>query len=188
MADNKPGYELTNNPHGLITFGPHEKGEGSDLTIATKGGYYLNTNENGNSIQVTPEKNDEVCGHRLDPNVSGLIAKSLVAKQGDIHIIAEQGNIHLKAKNLFIETQGDSPNGNVNINANGSVTVVSGERIYLGGAKVCLRAQAAFDIVTSGFVKVLGTIKQTPRLSPISFLNPAAALESILQELANTCK
>ena len=215
MSKKPPGYELTNNPHGFIQFGPHTVGgnaktgsyqlrEGTNkrevsygeslqsdddnFTLGTAGGYYLNTLQNGNKIEVTPGKNEEVCGYRIDSQQKGAIAKALVAKQGDIHIVAENGSIHLKAKNIFIESSGSDNNGVVNIAANGAITVTSGERVFLGGTKICIRGQSGIDLATEAFVKVLGQIKESQPLSPLSFLNPAQLMDSLIQELTNTCR
>lgn len=200
MSKKPPGFELTNNPHGFIQFGPHSiDGDASKLsdtlqsdddnfTLGTAGGYYLNTLQNGNKIEVTPGKNEEVCGYRIDSQKKGAIAKALVAKQGDIHIVAENGSIHLKAKNIFIESSGADNEGVVNISANGAVTVTSGERLMIGGTKICIRGQSAIDLTTEGFVKVLGEIKESQPLSPLSFMNPSQLMDALIQELTNTCR
>lgn len=198
MADIKkvPGVPVTNNHYGFIKFGPHDKDDTASFTLSAKGGYNHTVVETGNSTVTVSGKSEDICGKDFTPQYGdGEIpkecpAKVIVAKNGDIHLIAEAGYIRLKAKGIFIESSGsgDKWQGNINVSANGPITIATNDKVSLGGVKICLRGQAAVDVVTQGTLKLLGDMSQQASFSILSIFNPAVGLESLIQSLLSSCK
>lgn len=196
MAKKKPpGHEISNNFYGFLKYGPHDKNEDTSLTMAAKGGYRFITNENGNSQVVCAGRSEEVVGYNWEKQFGNeevpreTIAKAIVAKNGDIVIDAENGYVKIKAKGIFIESSSSkSGQGNINIAANGPITIASNDKVTLGGCTLCLRGQSGIDLATQGLVKVVGELTEVKPFSVLSFLDPAAGLTSLIQNLLLTCK
>lgn len=190
--DRAPRYILTDNPHGLILFGPENpKGEpdsGTEITIASKAGYVERHYMNGNSHTLTPGKDEETVGLDINPEASEEIAKSIVAKNGDICIVAENGNIKLKAKNIYIEAEGSSNNGAFLLNANGPAVISSTDNLVLAGSKVCLRGQTGVDIVSSHMIKMLGVMSYGSPLSSLLDTLLPSSLKGLLDGVLLSCK
>mgnify|MGYP007000191732 len=98
--------------------------DGTRYVQTIAGDHITWANKNGNKTTITPGTSGEICGTELvkgkntkTTDESG--AKAIVARQGDIVITAEQGNIKLKAKNIWIETTAEAPEGNFLVNSNG---------------------------------------------------------------------
>jgi hypothetical protein len=185
-----PEYTVTNNPHGVMFFGPgganNKPDEGSEFTLVTKGGYIEHSNENGNTTIRVPQRFDEICGDQLDGSQKENIAKSIVARNGDICITSVNGNIKLKAKNIFIETNGPKNNGTFQVSANGQITLATGDNIVISGTKLCLSGQAGVDIASNHMIKMLGEMSYGSPLSSLPFL--PGPVSDLIQGILESCK
>jgi hypothetical protein len=194
MANSKkrsPEYKITDNPHGIMFFGPGNSSdkadEGTQFQLSTSGGYWEHHNENGNSCQRVPGRYDEICGDGLDTSVSECIAKSIVAKQGDICIVSENGNIKLKAKNIYIEATGAKNNGVFQVAANGQITIATGDGVVISaGKKLCLRGQSGVDIASTHMIKMLGNMAYGSPLSTLPFL--PKTVSNLIEGILESCK
>lgn len=194
-----PPCLVTDNLHGSLQFGPLKlkgKDDNTHFHLCTTSGYNVHALSNGNVATRIPGSSIEICGDDFAGQYGGEITnvpknnlgKVIYADNGDIHIIANSGNIHLKGRSVFIEAEGPGTEGNINIAANGPITIASNDRVIIGAGSLCLRGQSGIDIATQGLVKVLGEIQETKPFSILSFLDPAAGLTSLIQNLATTCK
>lgn len=185
-----PEYKVADNPHGIMFFGPggpiNKPDDGSEFTLSTTGGYIEHSNKNGNTTIRVPQRFDEICGDQLDGSQKENIAKSIVARNGDICIIADNGNIKLKAKNIFIETTGSKNNGTFQVKANGQITIATGDNIVISGTKLCLSGQAGVDIATSHMIKMLGVMSYGSPLSALPFL--PSVFSDLVQGILESCK
>ena len=170
-----PPVKTAHNDYGIIFWGPpgpESKDDGNDLTISTKSNHIMRFCESGNSSFVTPKCNTENVGVNIDPNKDGkeTPAKQILAENGDIVLIANNGNIKLKARNIWIETDGPEPAGNFVVASNGYISLTSGEQTRIIGSKVCIRGECGIDISGSDVVikgsisfgdypSVFGTVK-----------------------------
>jgi len=186
-----PEYTITDNPHGIMFFGPANSSdkadEGTQFQLSTSGGYWEHHNENGNSSQRVPGRYDEICGDDIDISLKENIAKSIVAKQGDICIVSENGNIKLKANNIYIETTGSKNNGVFQVAANGQITIATGDGVVIAaGKRVCLRGQAGIDIASNHVIKMLGEMSYDGPLSSLPFL--PKPVSELIQGILESCK
>lgn len=186
-----PEYTITDNPHGIMFFGPANSSdnadEGTQFQLSTSGGYWEHHNQNGNSCQRVPGRYDEICGDGIDVSLNENIAKSIVAKQGDICIVSENGNIKLKAKNIYIETTGSKNNGVFQVAANGQVTIATGDGVVIAaGKRVCLRGQAGVDIASNHIIKLLGKMSYGSPLSSLLFL--PKPVKDLIDGILESCK
>ena len=192
MADN-PEVLLSDNPHGIMFFGPGgEDDDGAQYTVATSSGSMVHYNKNGSKTELIRTKSHEICGDDLVKDRKSLekevIAKSIVAKNGDIVLHAQNGNIKLLAKNIWIETNGDGNDGVFYVNANGQIQISSSDQLVLSGSKVCMRGQAGIDLVSDHFINVLGELKSGSPLSSLigTFVPPQFA--DLLKGIQASCK
>ena len=192
MADN-PEVLISDNPHGIMFFGPGGgDDDGSQYTIATSSGSMVHYNKNGSKTELIRTKSHEICGDDLVKDRKTLekevIAKSIVAKNGDIVFHAQNGNIKLLAKNIWIETNGDGNDGVFYVNANGQIQISSSDQLVLSGSKVCMRGQAGIDLVSDHFINVLGELKSGSPLSSLigTFVPPQFA--DLLKGIQASCK
>ena len=192
MADN-PEVLLSDNPHGIMFFGPGgEDDDGAQCTLATSSGSMVHYNKNGSKTELIRTKSHEICGDDLVKDRKTLekevIAKSIVAKNGDIVLHAQNGNIKLLAKNIWIETNGDGNDGVFYVNANGQIQISSSDQFVLSGSKVCMRGQAGIDLVSDHFINVLGELKSGSPLSSLigTFVPPQFA--DLLKGIQASCK
>ena len=192
MADN-PEVLISDNPHGIMFFGPGGgDDDGSQYTIATSSGSMVHYNKNGSKTELIRTKSHEICGDDLVKDRKTLekevIAKSIVAKNGDIVFHAQNGNIKLLAKNIWIETNGDGNDGVFYVNANGQIQISSSDQLVLSGSKVCMRGQAGIDLVSDHFINVLGELKSGSPLSNLigTFVPPQFA--DLLKGIQASCK
>ena len=192
MADH-PEVLISDNPHGIMFFGPGGgDDDGSQYTIATSSGSMVHYNKNGSKTELIRTKSHEICGDDLVKDRKTLekevIAKSIVAKNGDIVFHAQNGNIKLLAKNIWIETNGDGNDGVFYVNANGQIQISSSDQLVLSGSKVCMRGQAGIDLVSDHFINVLGELKSGSPLSSLigTFVPPQFA--DLLKGIQASCK
>ena len=111
----QPEHIVTDNPHGILSFGPiapKDKDDNTAMFLSLDGGHTQIYNKNGNKAEINPGKSEEVCGINLAQGgqqeaPKEALAKVITARNGDIAIIAESGNIKFKAKNIYVECIGD---------------------------------------------------------------------------------
>jgi hypothetical protein len=190
---NTPEVLLGDNPHGIMFFGPGgEDDDGGQLTFGVSSGSMVHYNKNGSKAEVVRTSSHEHCGDDLVKDRTTpedeVIAKSIVAHNGDIVLHAQNGNIKLLAKNIWIETNGDGNNGVFYVNANGQIQISSSDQLVLSGSKVCMRGQAGIDLVSDHFINVLGELKSGSPLSSLigTFVPPQFA--DLLKGIQASCK
>jgi hypothetical protein len=186
--------KTADNDYGIMFWGPggpEEKDDGSELTISTASNHQLHFCESGNSINVTPKCQTEVCGVSLQPKTKDgeeSPAKQILAHNGDIVISAKNGSIYFKGKNIYMVAEGDSENGSVVVNGNGSVNITSGEQARLIGSKVCIRGEVDLDI-SSKSITIAGKVTN----AEFSTINNLKALLNgdfitLIEGIAKVCK
>lgn len=193
MAEPTPDYTIANNPHILLhcgDVGSESDGETNqrDLTMVTSSGCQTIYGKSGNKIQHIQGYSGEICGHALDPTQKGGVAKAVVAKSGDIVLIAESGNIRMKAKNIYIETEGDQGEGNFMVAANGEVRLATGGEFRVAAGRMCIVTEGNMNFV--GDMMVSGAFNKGSAVASAGFLNSILAgnWASILTSLSQTCK
>jgi hypothetical protein len=192
MADH-PEVLLSDNPHGIMFFGPGGRDDdGAQYTLATTSGSMVHYNKNGSKAEIVRTSSYEICGDDFAKNRTTLedeiIAKAIIAENGDIILNAQEGNIKLLAKNIWIEANGEGNNGVFYVNANGQIQISSSDQLVLSGSKVCIRGQAGIDLASDHFINVLGELKSGSPLSSLigSFLPPPFA--DLLKGIQASCK
>lgn len=193
MPQSAPDFTIANNPHCLIHAGPiapESIDDGRDLTIITSTDCQVIYGKSGYKVEHIMGSNFETCGHNIDPDVNGGIARSICAKTGDIALIAENGSIRLKAKNIYIETSGPSGSGNILATANGQITLSTGDQIKLAGGSVCVHGESGITLSSPAFIKNAGKVIDGGAASTGSLVSSVLAGNwgSILQGLTNSCK
>ena len=196
MKKNIPEYTVTDNPYGTIFFGPvgpDDQDDKSALNISSKGGHLTHYNQNGNKGEVIPGSSHEVCGRELvqGENTDAskeAIAKSIIAKNGDIAIIAEAGNIKLKARNIYVETTGTGNDGSILLKANDHITMNAGEQLNCSAAKICMVSADSITLNAKGNLNLIVSdiIKRGP-LSGIMGILQGDVL-AFIEEVRQTCK
>ena len=196
MKKNLPEYLLTDNPYGTIFFGPvgpDDQDDKSALNISSKGGHLTHYNQNGNKGEVIPGSSHEVCGRELvqGENTDAskeAIAKSIIAKNGDIAIIAEAVNIKLKARNIYVETTGTGNDGSILLKANDHITMNAGEQLNCSAAKICMVSADSITLNAKGnlYLIVSDVIKKGPLSGIMSILQ--GDLLAFIDEVRQTCK
>lgn len=192
MAEKAPDYTVTNNPHALIHCGPiaadDEGDDGRDLTIGTSKNCQVVYYKSGNKDEHIQRSSNEICGHEIDSTQTGAVAKSIIAKNGDIALIAEGGNIRLKAKNIYIETSGDQGQGNFMVSANGLIALGTGHEFRATGGRMCFISEGTMNF--AGNVVINGDLSKSSALSTASFVSSLLAgnWADVITSISNTCK
>jgi uncharacterized protein (DUF2345 family) len=166
MSKPNPAEQIiTDNKYGLIFMGPSgeidELGESLDtnMVVSLKGGHNQTYTLGGNKGEIVPGQSHEIVGTQLDngrtESESEVIAKSIIAENGDIVINAEDGNIKLKAKNIYIEAQGEGSNGSILVKANDHIIVRAEEQINVAGGKVCISSADSITLNANGYLRTL---------------------------------
>ena len=186
-----PEVVLSENPHGILFFGPSgEKDDGAQYSMAVAAGSYVQYNKNGNKSELIMGASHEICGADILPDSDEIpketVAKSVVAKDGDIVLNAENGNVKIIAKNIFFEAAGSGNDGSFMVKANEAVTMVSGEQMTFGGAKVCITAATEITLNCPGKINLLGYLSKSEALSLGSFMS--APFSSLLEAISQSCK
>ena len=159
----QPEHRVTDNPHGAMVYGPlgtEENDDGTRFVQTVKGGHTIIVNQNGNKLDHTPGTHNELCGTKLNKSTTNTdapnesVAKAIVAREGDIVIVAENGNIKLKANNIWIETTKKDRGGNFLVNSNGHIGLTAGQKVTIGGTKMCMIAKENITL-NSGVVDVI---------------------------------
>lgn len=192
MADKAPDVTIANNPYCFIhagPIGPESTDDGRDLTIITSGNNHVVYAENGNKVEHIQGTYHEVSGHRIDPQQKEVIARSIVAKTGDIIISAERGTISLKAKNIHLETSGEKGEGNFLVGSNGHIILASSEEVRLAGSRICINGTSGVNVVSGNFINMSGDIKYFGPVGALSTIKNLLAGNwgSLIEGLTNSC-
>jgi hypothetical protein len=154
-----PDFTIANNPHAFVhcgPVGPEGYDDGRDFSIVTASNNHCVWHSNGYKVEHIQKGYHEVSGHTLDVTKKEEIARSIIAKNGDLVINAERGTIYLKAKNIHLETTGDKKEGNFLVSSNGLIILSSTQEVRLAGSRVCLTGTSGINIVSSNFINLYG--------------------------------
>ena len=88
----QPEYVVTDNTHGILSFGPiapKDKDDNTAMFLSLDGGHTQIYNKNGNKAEINPGKSEEVCGINLAQGgqqeaSKEALAKIITARNGDI--------------------------------------------------------------------------------------------------------
>jgi len=197
MASNRPPeYIVTDNPHGIMFFGPggpKEADDGTQFRLAVASNSTFKYKTDGSKMEHVQGPYHITCGHNLQKNRDKPskedIAFSLNAKTGDLVFNAQGGNIKFLCKNMYIETQGEKKtNGCFMLSSNGAVVVHSGEQLTLTGTKVCIKGTAEVNIVTDHFINIVGEVQKGG--SPLSTLLKSLGIPfaDVIAGVTESCK
>ena len=191
-----PETIVTDNPHGILCFGPiapEDKDDNNAMFLSLEGGYTQLCNKNGNRSEIVPGKSEEVCGINLvqgDQQEASkeAIAKIITAKNGDICIIAENGNIKFKAKNIYVECAGTGNDGSFLLKANDHITMTAGEQITISGSKLCMLSSDAITLNAQGFLNLFyADVIQSSPLNVVSSILQGDILKGFIDTVRKTC-
>lgn len=192
-----PEFTLTDNVHGTIFLGPagdEKENPGNQYTRSlTCGNLELHTQQGNKSEIIMGNSHEVVLGSvRGDQRTVGedeKVTKSITAKTGDIAIIAEDGNIKLKARNIYIECLGEGQDGSFMVKANEAITMVAGEQMTLGGAKICMTSTDSINMNAGGIIYFLckDMTKGSPLAGVLSTFVPGQ-LASLVDAISQACK
>lgn len=193
----KPEFTITDNSYGTIFLGPagdEKTNPGSHYVRSlTSGNFEMHTRDGNKSEIVIGTNHEIVVGAKPGDNRKSKekenVTKSITVKEGDIAIIAENGNIKLKAKNIFIETLGDGNDGSFMVKANEAITMVAGEQMTLGGAKVCVSSSDSITLNAAGIIYFLckDISKGSPLAGVLGNFIPGP-LKSLIDGISLSCK
>ena len=191
-----PETIVTDNPHGVLSFGPiapEDKDDNTAMLLSLDGGHTILCNKNGNKAEINPGKSEELCGTQLvqgdqQEAPEGAIAKHIVARNGDICIIAENGNIKLKAKNIYAECAGADNDGSFLLKANDHITMTAGEQITISGSKLCMLSSDAITLNAQGFLNLFcaDVVKSSP-VNVVSSILQGDILKGFIDTVRKTC-
>ena len=190
MSKNKGTYRLLDNPFATIYTGAgsgrHETGR--ELTTWTKRGNCDTHWNNGARSTITTGPSIEVTNTRPDQVQKEGISKFIRCDNGDYVVICD-GNIKFKAKNIIFEAEGISPDGNIDLVANGNVTMVTNETIRIQAGDIQIAAEKDCIMDANGFLYMIGDMKNAGHPSIVgtisSFLggNWAGVLEGVSNQI-----
>ena len=191
-----PETIVTDNPHGILSFGPiapEDKDDNTAMLLSLDGGHTILCNKNGNKAEINPGKSEELCGTQLvqgdqQEAPEGAIAKHIVARNGDICIIAENGNIKLKAKNIYAECAGADNDGSFLLKANDHITMTAGEQITISGSKLCMLSSDAITLNAQGLLNLFyADVIQSSPLNVVSKLLTGDIINGFIDTVRKTC-
>ena len=192
----QPEHIVTDNPHGILFFGPiapKDKDDNTAMVLSLDGGHTQLYNKNGNKAEINPGKSEEVCGVNLAQGgqqeaSKEAIAKIITARNGDICIIAENGNIKFKAKNIYAECIGDGEDGSFLLKANDHISMTAGEQLTLGGSKICMISSDSITMNAQGFIYqfCVEVDKKSP-LNVVSKILQGDVLGAFIDTIRKTC-
>ena len=191
-----PETIVTDNPHGVLSFGPiapEDKDDNTAMLLSLDGGHTILCNKNGNKAEINPGKSEELCGTQLvqgdqQEAPEGAIAKHIVARNGDICITAENGNIKFKAKNIYVECIGDGNDGSFLLKANDHITMTAGEQITISGSKLCMLSSDAITLNAQGFLNLFyADVIQSSPLNVVSSILQGDILKGFIDTVRKTC-
>lgn len=192
----QPEYVVTDNTHGILSFGPiapKDKDDNTAMFLSLDGGHTQIYNKNGNKAEINPGKSEEVCGVNLAQGgqqeaPKEALAKVITARNGDIAIIAESGNIKFKAKNIYVECIGDGEDGSFLLKANDHISMIAGEQLTMGGSKICMVSSDSITLNAQGFLNMFcaDTLKSSP-LNVVSKILQGDVLGAFIDTVRKTC-
>ena len=192
----QPEYVVTDNPHGILFFGPiapKDKDDNTAMVLSLDGGHTQLYNKNGNKAEINPGKSEEVCGVNLAQGgqqeaSKEAIAKIITARNGDICIIAENGNIKFKAKNIYAECIGDGEDGSFLLKANDHISMIAGEQLTMGGSKICMVSSDSITMNAQGLIHqyCADVMKKSP-LNVVSKILQGDVLGGFIDTVRKTC-
>ena len=192
----QPEYVVTDNPHGILFFGPiapEDKDDNTAMFLSLDGGHTQIYNKNGNKAEINPGKSEEVCGINLAQGgqqeaPKEALAKVITARNGDIAIIAENGNIKFKAKNIYVECIGDGEDGSFLLKANDHISMTAGEQLTLGGSKICMISSDSITMNAKGYIYqfCVDVDKKSP-LNAVSKILQGDVLGGFIDTVRKTC-
>jgi len=187
----KRTFRALDNQFATIFTGPGRQDleTGRELTTWTKSGNEEAHWNTGAKTTYTNGASIEVCN--ISPvikNQKGAVSKLIHCRNGDLVVVAE-GDIKFKGKNIIFEAESTSPGGNIDIVANGNISVTTNETISLSGGIVQVTSENYTLIDSNGFVYLIGDIKNAGAPSAASTLagflggNWAQTLQSFASQL-----
>jgi len=192
----QPEHIVTDNPHGILSFGPiapKDKDDDTAMFLSLDGGHIQLYNKNGNKAEINHGKSEEVCGINLvrgeqQEASKEIPAKVITARNGDIIITAENGNIKFKAKNIYAECIGTGQDGSFLLTANDHITMNAGEQLTLTGSKICMVSSDSITLNAQGFLYMFcaDTMKSSP-LNAVSKILQGDVLGAFIDTVRKTC-
>ena len=186
-----PDFTIANNPHAFIhcgPVGPEGYDDGRDFSIVTAANNHCVWHSNGYKVEHIQGGYHEVSGHDLDVTQKEAIARSIIAKNGDLVINAERGTIYLKAKNIHLETSGEDKQGNFLVSSNGMIVLASTQEVRLSGSRVCITGTSGINIVSSNFINLYGKMSTKAPLTLKSIQSLLSGdWSSLVQGLSKSC-
>ena len=186
-----PDFTIANNPHAFIhcgSVGPERYDDGRDFSIVTAANNHFVWHINGYKVEHIQGGYHEVSGHVLDVTQKEAIARSIIAKNGDLVINAERGTIYLKAKNIHLETSGPEKQGNLLVSRNGMIVLAPTQEVRLAGSRVCLTGTSGINIVSSNFVNIYGKMSTKAPLTLKSIQSLLSGdWSSLIKGLSKSC-
>ena len=194
-----PEQIITDNQYGLIFMGPSGEqdkvGESLDtnMVVSLKGGHNQTYTLGGNKGEIVPGCSHEIVGTNLtkerNESEDENIAKSIICENGDLLLSAPSGRIRILAKNIDIETAGDTSDGSILIRANDHITMRADEQLNLAGGKVCVTAADSITLNAKGNLRLLyDDIAQGNPLSGLLGTLMPGPVASLITDIAETCK
>lgn len=188
-----PEHLVTNNPYGFAFYGPASEDDTiTEYQHHTNCGYDEVITKNGNKGNIVPGSHYEhILGEKSvdnrklteEENVSKLIR----VENGDLVITVPNGNIKLKAQNVYIEASGSDDSGSFLVSANEAVTIVAGEQMTFGGAKICMTSTDTITLNSGGFINFLcKDINKGGPFSNLPFI--PGPLQDLLNGITQSCK
>ena len=192
----QPEHIVTDNPHGILFFGPiapKDKDDNTAMVLSLDGGHTQLYNKNGNKAEINPGKSEEVCGINVAQGgqqeaSEEVIAKHIVARNGVICITAENGNIKFKAKNIYVECMGTGQDGSFLLKANDHISMIAGEQLTMGGSKICMVSSDSITLNAQGFLNMFcaDVVKSSP-LNVVSKILQGDVLGAFIDTVRKTC-
>jgi len=193
-----PEYIVTDNPHGIMFFGPGGPkiaDDGTEFRLAVASNSTCKYTSNGAKVEHIQGPYFVTCGHNLekgrDKPSKEDIAYCIDAENGDLIFKAQSGNIKFLAKNIYIETRGSkSKDGVFLLKSNGAIVIDSGEQLTLSGTKVCVKGAAEVNIVTDHFINFVGDIQKggSPLSSILKSIGIPSIFADVISGVTETCK
>ena len=186
-----PDYTIANNSHVFMhcgPLGPEIDDIGNDLYMTTSGSCQAHWNKNGTKTEHVTGRWDETSGYNITQEHD--IARTITAVNGDIHINADYGDIYLKARNVYIETTGDKPNGCFLVSANGHMILVGNDEVKVAsGTNLCLIGKSKITLVGSQLISSGKFIDSGP-VSTADFISNLMAgnFQQLIDGMLQSCK
>jgi len=163
MGSKRP-FRIVDNQYASILAGPgRNPGDGSDtgreLTTWVKSGNGETHWSNGAKTTITTGPSKEVCN--AQPEQSGqkeAVSKSIYCQNGDFVLVAD-GNVKIKAKNIIFEAEGISPEGKIEMIANGHMNLQTNETLRINGGEVQIVSEKDVVLDATGFLNMIGDMK-----------------------------